>query len=65
VGHDIDPSRNKLAKKMGASVRKRWLADRALTEWDQELGELEISGTMYSLGSMSGLGLSPQKPKDA
>jgi prephenate dehydrogenase len=46
------------------AVRDRWLADRALSRWEEELGELEITGTMGSLGRMLGLSAVPQKPKE-
>jgi len=47
-----------------ASVRTRWLIDRASGEWEEELGEIEILGTMGALGNMFGLGSLRREPKE-
>lgn len=44
--------------------RSRWLTDRAKGDWDEELAELGISGTLGSLGNMFGIGPGRRKPKE-
>jgi prephenate dehydrogenase len=46
------------------SARTRWLIDRAKGDWDEELAELGISGTLGSLGNMFGFGSSRRQPKE-
>jgi prephenate dehydrogenase len=46
------------------SARARWLTDRAKGDWDEELAELGISGTLGSLGNMFGLGSGRRQPKE-
>jgi len=58
-----DPTALEQAFERTLSVRERWLKERALAEWDEELGELQISDALDSLGNAFGLGLAPRKPK--
>ena len=46
------------------SVRTRGLADRADGQWDEELAELGIKGTLGSMGDMLGFGLGSRKPRE-
>ncbi len=47
-----------------ASTRARWLTDRAKGEWEEELAELGVKGTLGSLGDMLGFGLGGRRPKE-
>lgn len=52
------------ALKEATAVRNRWLIDRASGEWEEELGEVEIPGTLGALGNMFGLGSLRREPKE-
>jgi prephenate dehydrogenase len=72
--HGLAQLREWLATKNGAALeealnqaateRTRWLLDREKGDWEEELAELGISGTLGSLGNLLGLGSRSSKPKD-
>jgi prephenate dehydrogenase len=47
-----------------ASARSQWLMDRAKGDWEEELVELGVKGTLGSLTDMVGFGLAERKPKE-
>ena len=47
-----------------ASARSQWLVDRAKGNWEEEIAELGIKGTLGSLTDMVGFGLADRKPKE-
>lgn len=46
------------------SARSRWLIDRKEGKWEEELSEVDVKGTLGSLGNMLGVGSAGRKPKD-
>ena len=59
-----DASALEQAFEKATSARIRWLTDRAKADWEEELAELGITGTLGSLGNLLGFGATRRKPKD-